>query len=355
MLGLCWSVIELSVPIQVCYDALKNNRSAQAGKQTLAGPIVSMYQSVRDNRDKLSILGAGAVGHLLAACSARVDVGTELLMKPGKLEIPETKPLKVSGEECFEQLLCYDSVETESTIQHLVITLKSTMIKTAFEQVKHRLTDSSCVLILTNGLGHKEQIESILMSSDCFPSLLLGTVTHGAVYDASSNQLKWLGKGEIVIEENRETEQSSQWFFEVFEQAKLNPRRSTNISEELLLKLAVNSVINPLTMLHQCTNGSLLEAAKFQAMIHQLISECSMLFKRMGYNISRDTIEQRVLQVARHTANNHSSMLVDREHRRPGEIDSITGYLLKKAEDYGLSLPSHLELYTQVKQVESEY
>ncbi len=119
---------------------------------------------------------------------------------------------------------------------------------------------------------------------------------------------------------------------------------TTDILPALWQKLAVNAVINPLTALHQCKNGEL-SLPHYSAAIGLLLQEFVQVATASGQDFSLDAIQSRVIQVINQTAENYSSMQQDFAKGRRSELDYITGFLLRQAEQYQLQLPAHQALY----------
>lgn len=125
-----------------------------------------------------------------------------------------------------------------------------------------------------------------------------------------------------------------------------------NIQVRLWEKLAINSVINPLTALANIKNGTLTQA-EYLPKIKQLVDEFCEVSELEGFKFEPQKILNLILTVAKNTANNYSSMNQDIHHHRLTEIDYINGYLLKIAAKHQLVLPHHQVLFDQIKQVET--
>jgi 2-dehydropantoate 2-reductase len=115
------------------------------------------------------------------------------------------------------------------------------------------------------------------------------------------------------------------------------------------LKLAVNSAINPLTALHQCRNGELLQLPDIAAQVAQLCAELSRVAASAGQALAPATLAAAVFAVIRDTAANRSSMLQDLSQRRRSEIDFINGYIVQCARRAQLACPAHAALWQAVK------
>lgn len=108
-------------------------------------------------------------------------------------------------------------------------------------------------------------------------------------------------------------------------------------------KLLINCVINPLTAIHQCSNGELLKA-EWQEVIQSLVNEAVCVARAEQVSLDAKSVYEEILRVAGETRNNESSMRQDIRHNRRTEINYLTGYIIKKAKKAGLQVPAHEKL-----------
>ena len=81
----------------------------------------------------------------------------------------------------------------------------------------------------------------------------------------------------------------------------------------MLLKLSINAVINPLSALHSCKNGELLQHMKD---IENVINEIYTPLTLMGLNLTKNEMSDAILKVIHNTHNNYSSMQQDFSNNR---------------------------------------
>lgn len=128
----------------------------------------------------------------------------------------------------------------------------------------------------------------------------------------------------------------------------LSPLQVVNdIQRRRWLKLAINSVINPLTAVHKCLNGHLAEP-QFAGQIHQLCNEFCAIAAAAGYNFEVETIKQMVFEVIQKTAANYSSMRQDIRNNRPTEVDFLNGFLVRTAAMHDVNATAHQQLWHQL-------
>lgn len=124
-------------------------------------------------------------------------------------------------------------------------------------------------------------------------------------------------------------------------------RWEADIELHQLMKLAVNAVINPLTALHDCNNGALVEQPALTKQARALAREVDSILRSLRPDWPGHTGE-RSLGVARDTATNTSSMRSDFRAGRKTEIDFINGWLLARAREAGLEAPLNARLCEQI-------
>lgn len=129
---------------------------------------------------------------------------------------------------------------------------------------------------------------------------------------------------------------------------------STDSIQQILLdKLAINAVINPLTVYHNCKNGELVKELAFHQNLVNLANEVEQFLLKKEKSLSF-CLAEKATEVANLTGNNTSSMKQDVMAKRLTEIDYISGYLLElsnKSERNEL-LPLTSKYYQHVKSMD---
>ena len=85
------------------------------------------------------------------------------------------------------------------------------------------------------------------------------------------------------------------------------------------------------------------------SLVTALVGEIAAVCVSAGYSDIANGLDNTVQEVIESTAANRSSMLQDVEAGRPTEIDYITGYLLRTAEDLNLDTPANRQIYREIK------
>jgi 2-dehydropantoate 2-reductase len=290
------------------------------------------------------VLGAGAIGCLFAARLNKGGHAVTLLLR----EPPPDPELDLTLEDAngvHHLQIAAQAVADGDDIDLLLVTTKAYDVAAAVAAVAHRLNARSQVILLANGLGFHQEVRARHPQLDLYS----GTTTEGA-YRLSPTHIRHAGRGFTRLGQAgcpRPTDWFHAWAGAIPESA-----WEEDIEQALWLKLAVNCAINPLTALHACHNGRLLEDSRLTADLQLLCQEIKQVSRAMGRVVG--DLEQVALQVVRDTAENRSSMLQDLQAGRRTEIDYITGHLVRIAADHGVPTPFNAEILQRVKQLESQ-
>jgi 2-dehydropantoate 2-reductase len=123
-------------------------------------------------------------------------------------------------------------------------------------------------------------------------------------------------------------------------------------------KLIFNATVNAVAALtglpHDPHFAAESEPGDLGHLVHGLMDEGKAVAAAAGIELHEDPWEMNVLATRRGSAH-YPSMLEDVEARRPTEIDSITGALVREAERHGVSVPLHTTLYRLIKAREASW
>lgn len=281
-----------------------------------------------------TVVGEGAIGLLSAARLHQAGY-------PVQLHRRSTEALHFNYQDATTRLDLSLPFASERPYPYVLVPVKAYAVLNAVQQLLPLLCDDTQLVLSHNGMGTIEQILPLLKPGQ---GLWFLSTSHGA-FKPESTQVIHSGVGQSVMGPLNQAALIRQSEVEQAMQMALGPLvLQQDIWPALWQKLAVNAVINPLTALHQCKNGKLSDA-KYAAAIHVLIEEFVLIARAADQDFSIEAIEQKVAQVIKQTAENYSSMQQDFAKGRASELDYITGFLLKQAEQHQLQLPAHQAIY----------
>jgi len=289
------------------------------------------------------VLGVGAIGGLFACRLARGGASVTLLDHSDRSgdKCVDNPTLTLTGDVKDTLILPSQSITAPQSIEHLLVCTKSWAIAPAIASVAARLSPSSTVVVLCNGMGHTESVAPHLNGA----TLILGTTTAGCRF-TSAGARRVSGNGVTHLGTPLPPHDPPDW---------LSPWRTgvpgfhwtADIQPVLLAKVALNAVINPLTAVHRVTNGALL-SAEFREQTQQVIAEVQSLLTAAGATDLAEALPDQVTAVCVATAENHSSMRVDMDRAQQTEIESIVGWLLHQLNAHPPPTPTLSSLYQTI-------
>lgn len=284
------------------------------------------------------IVGAGCIGSLAAAYLQRA--GAEItVVRPG--------PAHVS-----RQILAFDRDDAPvrqnlelnvkppvdcGPVSQLIVASKTPYTHAAMDRVN--LTHDATVIRLQNGLG---SVDGRLKPGQ----RLIEGVTRSAVMSEARDTLHVVAENATALGGGP----CPTWFNRL---AAHWPALTwaDDIRPTQWRKLIANAVINPLTAIHDVPNGALLERIDLQADMTALIDETDALLVHLDRRWLGNS-HAAVADVVRATAANTSSMRADIGGGTITEIEAINGWLLRRAAEHNIDLPTHRRIVAQVRALE---
>ncbi|KAJ0422123.1 ketopantoate reductase PanE/ApbA C terminal-domain-containing protein [Aspergillus carlsbadensis] len=253
--------------------------------------------------------------------------------------------------------------EDNEEIECLIVTVKAPVTSMALEGVRHRLTPNSTVLFLQNGMGIIDEVNAkVFPDPSRRPHYMVGITSHGLAQRNDSFHVSHNGVGTTVLgpvpQQNSPSLSSNDTEPDWAPSTKYLLRTLTltpplvavaeppsSILMYQLEKLAMNSIINPLTVLMDCNNGELLYNFSVTRLMRLLLFEISGVICSLPELQGIPGIESRfsperlrgmATQLMHKTAKNTSSMLQDIRGRRSTEIEYLNGYIVRRGEELGI-------------------
>lgn len=302
--------------------------------------ILGAKLSTCERSVNILILGPGAIGSLWAtkfqAAGHNVSLWSTSVEPRLTLQLDQQSPQTFSNR----------NIANVERADLILITVKAWQVDSALTPLMPSISPDAIIVLMHNGMGTAEAVAQKMPKNP----LVLATTTHGA-YKPSKQQVLHTGIGQTQLGGFNSLGNQCSFLEEVFTHALPFTDWNDHIHHALWTKLSVNCAINPLTAIHQVTNGLLAEQ-EHQLAINELLDEIYQVLTAEQIPLSREQLSQTVNQVITATAANHSSMQQDIFHRRPSEIDFITGYLLERAQHHGISTPKNRKLYQAIKNIE---
>jgi len=288
---------------------------------------------------KFVIIGPGAIGALFAAALARSGHEITLLGRPSRhLDAIIANGLRLIARDGASELLRIAATADPSVVANaetLIVLVKTVDTAGAITSVAPFVRPGVSVLTLQNGLGNATFVRDHLSAG----ARVLPGVTSQSAIRRRPGVVAHTGEGPTLIGYDFDIDAARASELAVtFSAAGLAAAAVPDINRWIWRKAAVNAAINGLTALGGCANGAIAQNLDLLDAAETIAEEAASVARANGIELGG--MRRQVLETAKATAENRSSMLQDLESGRPTEVESIHGAILKAANRVGIHTPA---------------
>jgi 2-dehydropantoate 2-reductase len=303
---------------------------------------------------KVVVAGAGSIGSLLAAHLSRVAEVTVLTRREEHAAALREQGLRVSGRSEFTASLgaTADAGELPADAELAVLACKGTDLEPLAARLEGSLP-AATVMTIQNGIGAEEVVaghgEWPLLSAVTFMS---GTRHGDAHVEYVLDTATWIGPYRGT------TEEDARRVAELIEGGGLKAEAFPDLRPAQWSKLIFNATVNGVAALtglpHDFHFAQTEQVSDLGHLVRDLVDEGKAVTAAAGVELHDDPWEMNLLATQR--GHRHfPSMLEDVEARRPTELESINGALVREAELRGVPVPLQTAVYRLVKAREASY
>jgi 2-dehydropantoate 2-reductase len=311
---------------------------------------------------RFTILGAGGIGCYYGARLAAAGHDVDFIARATQLEALITRGLTVrhrdwqfTGPVRAFTLANYLVKMIADQIDAVLVCVKST----ATREVAHALGPWSAgrkgayFISLQNGVDN----EAILAAEVGTERVIGGLAVRIGSHQVEPGVVGAVGPGqvELGIWPPEQTSDPRGEFLErllpVFREAGIPTHVTPDIRRELWRKLLINNGVNPLSVLTGLDTGALTRHPEFTRMVYGLMVEAGRAAAADAVNLGPADWNEMYRLICEFDPI-RTSMLVDREHGRTLELDTICGAVLERITRLGMQAPYTLSVYSLLKHAE---
>ena len=307
------------------------------------------------SRSHWHVIGCGSMGGLWATHLHEADHPVTLILKDAAAEnsFQTASTIRVEREQrtlenhfhaTLAERIRTDDLTGDTT--SLLVTTKAYDALAALQSISHVLTQYAVIVIMQNGMGQHELIQQ------AFPDLpLMTAITSQGAYSKAPFRLVHAGYGDtwlgclagpqLTVNETLAADLLALDIAVFWDE---------DIAMRMWVKLAVNCVINGLTVVHQCRNGEILTDA-LRSRVTLLCGEIGSVLSEAQSRPTQVDLYNEVIRVAAATSDNISSMRQDVRIGRKTELDYINGYVCREAARLDIDIPENRALLDELQQL----
>jgi len=302
---------------------------------------------------RVCVIGAGAIGSLFAAHLANVAEVLVLTRRQEHADALNDHGLRVSGRHDFTaRVTAATDPRRLPEFDVGIIATKANGVEDAAAALGGRFA-AATIMTVQNGLGAEETVhrhgEWLLISSVTFMSGTKHSDTHVEyILDTPT----WLGPyGATPYERVQEL---AKLLVDSGLEAEALPDLRPAQWSKLIFNATVNGVAALTGLPHDAHFAAENEESDLGRLVHALVDEGKRVAAGASVELRDDPWEMNVLATKRGSAH-YPSMLEDVEARRPTEVESINGALVREAEQHGVDAPLQTAVYRLVAGREASY
>ncbi|MCM3756624.1 2-dehydropantoate 2-reductase [Sporosarcina aquimarina] len=270
------------------------------------------------------IAGAGAMGLLIGSYLAEAGMSVSFFTRredqASELRKHGVTRIQNDRERTF-QVAAFSDLTNVPQKALWILAMKSNDLRHVMKKLENHVLLEQLVFI-QNGLRHYE-----LALSLSIPSVAVASLTHGA-WKRDDRTVFHNGIGVMSIAPVKSSQKDSFSLIAV-DSPSFPILYEKDAYQMLLRKVLVNCCINPLTAILELKNGELLTNNSAHHLMKAIYVELATEYPEVAKKMSFSDIEA----VCRRTADNCSSMFVDKINKIPMEIDTIVSAILEGHEE----------------------
>ncbi len=303
---------------------------------------------------KIFILGAGAIGSLLGARLSKENEVELYSTNEKHMRAIRENGLKIEeldGSITTYKLKTYTNIdEIEINPDLVLVTLKTYKTKDGLLTLVPRLNSRPIFLTLQNGIGNIERITELVPREQ----VIAGITAQGATL-VTKGYIRHGGNGPTYIGEiNGPITPRIKDIVEVFNKCGLNTYQTDDTEKLIWKKLLINIGINAITAIARVKNGYIATSKYAREISEIAVKEAIEVANTMGIEFDKHIFNE-VIEVAKKTSRNISSMHQDILNKKITEIDSINGAIVNLGKELGIPTPVNLTLTNLIKLIEEKH
>jgi 2-dehydropantoate 2-reductase len=309
--------------------------------------------------------------------NGKIDTKSNFIIESSARTKRESPTQRFPG---FGKNLEHTAEPPTTVIETLIVTTKGHTTVAALSAIKQRLLHSSTICFIQDGMGIMNLVDRMVFPDPASrPNYMLGNMSHELISTQKKFTLVEKRPGKIFVTIvprksriqglRRDPQEAtplirrmdacwtpmSMWLLRTLSRT---PElgavglAQSDFYENQLQKLAINSVIGPLSVMYDCFNNELLCNYHASRSMKLLLKEISTILQRLP-EVSRAAkidkrfgalaLERITVGVLEKTGRNSSAMLQAVRKGEKTDVDFYNGYLVRRAAELGIDCP-HLEM-----------
>ncbi len=303
---------------------------------------------------RVAVLGAGAVGCFFGARLARAGVPVTLIGRQAHVEAIRASGLRLDSGGETRRIAIDASTTTECLreSQLVLVCVKSGDTEEAARTIAALAPPEAIVVSMQNGVDNVEAIERG-GGIDA-----LAAVVYVGVSMAGPGHVVHAGRGDLVLGEfgteargaRPRVAGRAERVAAMFEAAGVPCPVVADVRASLWTKLVMNCVFNAVSALALARYGVIVENAPARELTREIVDECVAVASADGVQLApASELHEAAMALGLRMSDATSSTEQDLARGKKTEIDSLNGYVVRRARALGVAAPINGALHVLVR------
>ncbi|WP_079527623.1 ketopantoate reductase family protein [Halobacillus hunanensis] len=304
---------------------------------------------------RIGVAGAGAVGSYFGSMLEQAGYPVTFLARGAHLAAMQKHGLVIDGDsaDVYSTKTFTDDIEDLAASDLILFSVKSNDTARMAEQLLPILQDDALILTMQNGVDNEEILEATFGRDR-----LLSAATYVQAFLEAPGKVRQRGRVKLLIGELDSTASSAcEEVIETFQAAGVDAVHSGQILKRKWDKLLWNVTFNPLAAASGAKVGQILDDPSLRKTAAAISSEVINVAVAAGIAVEPEPTTSKIFSNAVYARNHQTSMLQDRLQGKRMEVESMCGFIVRKAEELGLEVPTLQSIYSTLsfmnQQIES--
>jgi 2-dehydropantoate 2-reductase len=299
---------------------------------------------------RIAVVGAGAVGCYFGGMLARAGADVILIGRHPHVDAIARDGLFIDGVTVRERIPISASTDLSALrgSELVLFCVKTVDTETTARAIAPFLERKAVVMSLQNGVDNVARIEAALQIK------AVATVVYVAVAMSGPGHVKHSGRGDLIIGGGPDGVDLP-IIAGLFQKASVRCDISETIQTELWKKMVMNCAYNAVSALGRAQYGRILRHDLSRQVVKTTIEEVVAVARGEGVALPEAGMLDAAWKLAEAMAEAQSSTAQDIQRGKRTEIDSLNGYIVRRAAEHGIPAPVNSTLYALVKLLEEPY
>jgi 2-dehydropantoate 2-reductase len=296
---------------------------------------------------RFSIIGAGAVGGYFGAKLQLAGEEVTFAVRERRYCELEKNSLRLSSKDGTVELKVHAirKVDEIEECDVVIVAVKNYSLDQVLESVSYLADNGARVLTLMNGVEQFQKIRSKVQDSKIIGGVchMESTLEHGTIVQTGITPRIILGSP------SHEGMNFASEVASAFRKAKVETMLSERIITEIWKKFIFITALSTSTCIARAPIGPIIANPYSRKALEQVLDEIVSVAKALEPSLPGTVREEIMNQLQNLPVSMTASMERDLQQGRPLEVENLQGYLVRGAEELGMTVPALAACYGLLK------